>query len=108
MTINISDDGRTDVETDAVRLVLEKQLQERVDSLVELTPRALPTVDPIAYQTAASHRRLVEQITAALNRLDAGTYGRCTGCGREIPAARLDALPHAAACIECQSHADAA
>jgi RNA polymerase-binding transcription factor DksA len=50
---------------------------------------------------------VVEQITAALNRLDAGTYGRCTRCGAEIAPARLEVLPQAAACIECQSHADA-
>ena len=91
-----------------IRQQLEQQLEERLDLLAELAPRALPSVDPVAYQTVASTRMLVEQITAALNRLDAGTYGRCTRCGGQIAPARLEVLPHAAACIECQSHADAA
>jgi RNA polymerase-binding transcription factor DksA len=96
-----------DSNLDTIRRQLEQHLQERLDVLAELAPFALPSVDPVAYQTAATNRMVVEQITAALNRLDAGTYGRCTRCGAEIAPARLEVLPQAAACIECQSHADA-
>ena len=97
-----------DPNVDTTRQLLEQQLEERLDILAELAPRALPSVDPVAYQTAASNRVVVEQITAALNRLSAGTYGRCTRCGGQIAPARLEVLLHAAACIECQSRADAA
>ena len=41
-------------------------------------------------------------IDAALARLDDGTYGRCVRCGRPIAPERLDALPWAAHCIDCQ------
>jgi RNA polymerase-binding transcription factor len=41
-------------------------------------------------------------IDAALARLDAGTFGRCASCGREIAAERLEARPWAALCIDCQ------
>lgn len=44
----------------------------------------------------------LEAIDAALERLDAGTYGRCIDCGAEIPAARLARNPEAARCITCQ------
>ena len=37
---------------------------------------------------------MVEQINAALERLDAGTYGICTNCGRQIDPRRLEALPY--------------
>ena len=97
-----------DPNVDSVRRQLEQHLQDRLDTLADLAPRALPSVDPVAYQTAASNRVVVEQIAAALNRLSAGTYGRCTRCGGQIAPARLEVLPHAAACIECQSHAEAA
>jgi len=93
---------------DSIRQQLEQQLQERLDMIAELAPRAVPSIDPVAYQTAASNRMLVGQISAALNRLDAGTYGTCTRCGGQIAPGRLEVLPHAAACIECQSRADAA
>jgi DnaK suppressor protein len=45
---------------------------------------------------------LIEAVEAALARLDAGTYGICTSCGRLIAADRLEALPAAALCIDCQ------
>ena len=46
------------------------------------------------------------QVDAALARLDDGTFGRCARCGRDIPEARLEALPWAAHCIECQTALD--
>jgi DnaK suppressor protein len=41
-------------------------------------------------------------VDAALARLAAGTYGRCTSCGNPIAPERLEALPWAALCIDCQ------
>jgi DnaK suppressor protein len=41
-------------------------------------------------------------VDAALARLDEGTFGRCQNCGKEIAAERLEALPWAALCIDCQ------
>jgi DnaK suppressor protein len=42
------------------------------------------------------------EIEAAIARLDDGTYGTCVRCGRPIAPERLDALPWAAHCIDCQ------
>lgn len=39
---------------------------------------------------------------AALDRLARGEYGACVDCGSEIADARLEALPFAARCIECE------
>jgi DnaK suppressor protein len=44
----------------------------------------------------------LDQIEAALQRMDAGTYGQCVDCGVPIPTARLHAAPEAARCIACQ------
>jgi len=41
-------------------------------------------------------------VEAALARLGAGTFGRCESCGREVAVARLQAIPWAAYCIDCQ------
>ena len=38
-------------------------------------------------------------VRRALAKLDDGSYGRCDVCGREIPAARLEALPWATLCV---------
>jgi DnaK suppressor protein len=44
----------------------------------------------------------LEQVEAALQRLDEGTFGNCVRCGRPIPPERLEAIPWAAHCIDCQ------
>ena len=52
---------------------------------------------------SATARAAVEEIDAALERVKAGTYGICLRCGKNIPVARLEAVPHAALCIDCKS-----
>jgi DnaK suppressor protein len=52
---------------------------------------------------ATSHLELVD---AALARLDDGTFGTCLRCGKPIAPARLEALPWAAHCIDCQAEID--
>jgi len=47
-------------------------------------------------------RDIVGRIDEALGKIERGTYGECGRCGREIPKARLAALPHAMYCVECQ------
>jgi DnaK suppressor protein len=42
------------------------------------------------------------EVDAAIARLDDGTYGICVRCGDPIASERLDALPWAAHCIDCQ------
>lgn len=54
-------------------------------------------------ERAANH---LEAVNGALARLDDGTYGTCARCGRPIAAERLEALPWAARCIECQAIVD--
>ena len=41
-------------------------------------------------------------VDEALARLNDGTFGTCVRCGKPIAAERLDALPWAARCIDCQ------
>ena len=45
----------------------------------------------------------LEEVERALARLDDGTYGLCEACGARIDRARLEALPHAQYCMDCQS-----
>jgi RNA polymerase-binding transcription factor len=46
------------------------------------------------------------QVRDALKRIEDGTYGRCIVCGRQIEAARLEAVPWAAYCLEDQEKQD--
>jgi RNA polymerase-binding protein DksA len=49
-----------------------------------------------------NEERLLEEIDAALKRVEEGTYGTCSNCSTEIPVERLEALPWATTCIDCQ------
>jgi len=44
----------------------------------------------------------LQDIDQALNRLETGTYGICSNCGENIQPARLEVIPTAALCINCQ------
>ncbi len=48
-----------------------------------------------------TEEHLLAQCIAALDRIDAGTYGLCQRCFAQIPTARLDAIPYASYCLSC-------
>ena len=95
-------------------LAREAELRERVrrvqDDLRRATtplPRDAPDAaivvenDEILQALEESARSELKQIERALERLAAGTYGRCEQCGERIDAMRLKALPHATRCQRC-------
>lgn len=45
----------------------------------------------------------LDEVEAAIARLEKGTYGRCERCGQPIAADRLEAKPAARRCIACAS-----
>jgi RNA polymerase-binding transcription factor DksA len=46
---------------------------------------------------------ILNQVEAALKRLDDGTFGTCQRCGQPIGAERLEAFPYVAYCINCRN-----
>jgi DnaK suppressor protein len=53
-----------------------------------------------------THERLtrrIDRLSAALERIGRGDYGRCALCGRDIEPERLVALPEADTCLACQA-----
>lgn len=47
-----------------------------------------------------------EKVKAALAKIESKTYGKCDRCNVPIGVARLEALPWATLCIECQNQLD--
>jgi RNA polymerase-binding transcription factor len=47
-------------------------------------------------------RSNLHQVDRAVAKIDAGTYGTCERCGTEIGRERLEAIPWALLCIDCQ------
>lgn len=103
-------------------LAEERRLAEQV-ALLDERAREAQTPDEVAFGNAdtladeavlvverekeQALRRDAEEallaVRAALAKLDRGTYGRCEQCGRPIAPRRLQALPHARLCLDCQA-----
>jgi len=48
------------------------------------------------------HRSQLRVIEEALRKINEGTYGICDDCGEKIPAGRLNVMPFALRCVDCQ------
>ena len=86
---------RVEIERDKVEPALTTN-PDRTDMAYDYDYRGrrLSVIDQLEGQ-------LVE-VEQALERIEEGTYGICINCGQSIQAERLEALPSAALCINCQ------
>lgn len=105
---------------DEVSKIQEQLLEKRAEVLsriqtAEAKQRYPGSANPdrvdLAMDFAARERRTIllsgmeqqlEQIDAALQRIEAGSYGTCTSCGKQIAEERLELLPQAPHCMHCQ------
>lgn len=83
---------RTEIIEDDLRQPLDADSSEQAVDLAD--DEALEGVDEIL-------RQEISQIRMALLRIDNGTYGICSRCGKEIGRKRLEARPIATRCIAC-------
>ena len=78
-----------------------KELREQTSS--DVIDAALDSAqDEISSQLAEVESRELANIENALEQMREGRYGICEGCEKPIPLARLQALPYAVHCIDCQ------
>lgn len=54
------------------------------------------------YTLEENSESVLNAIEAALVRIEAGTYGSCQRCGKEVAEERLEAVPYAELCIDCK------
>lgn len=53
---------------------------------------------------STQERRLLKMVTEAMERIEEGSYGRCVACESEINPKRLEAVPWARYCLQCQEY----
>ncbi len=98
-------DPRTALETERARL--REELASTIEAPGQMTygSQAAAATHVFEQQRDLALRdRAIAQLAlveAALARLEAGTFGKCTRCGKAIAAERLEALPWAEHCIDC-------
>jgi DnaK suppressor protein len=97
---NLPRPGRPDPEE--ARRRLEQERRNRLSQLEALREDEESASDEIVDIQQTSIRRVLTEIDAALERVEAGAYGLCLRCERPIPAERLEILPYAGRCVGCQ------
>ncbi len=92
------------IENEARLLLLKRRESLRRE------PVAGPLGDPAAswrdWETqpasaAELTRRELDEVEAALRRIDEGNYGRCEACGGPMGLQRIRAIPEARFCLSC-------
>jgi DnaK suppressor protein len=58
------------------------------------------------FHQSDENRRLLQLVNEALERIKNGGYGLCVACHEEVQVKRLEAVPWARHCIECQEKQD--
>lgn len=105
------------LDLEEIRKTLEQQRAELLEGLEQMdddwqaeesmnpdiTTRA-QLYDVQQRHSAMEHRfeDQIDQIDAALRRIDQGTYGKCLNCGRDIHPERLKIMPATPLCVDCQ------
>ncbi len=86
---------------------LTEDQQRRLESARDVGDQALMDLErELGISLMEMRNRRRQSIDEALTRLHEGTYGICAECGVEISEKRLQAVPFAKLCVECQSRAD--
>ena len=96
---------------EAKQAELEQLVRNRDGIAIEKSPDALDEVQHAAERELAIRNldresNLLRNVRAALRRIDDGSYGVCLHCEEQINPKRLNAVPWAPFCIQCQEQYD--
>ncbi len=81
----------------------QAQMAEKSGDLPDVSDRASEGFeDELAVGLMAIEAAHLDDIDAAIKRIDDGTYGLCTDCKKPIPRKRLEVLPFARRCLNCE------
>jgi len=58
--------------------------------------------EDVALGLLGNEGHILGEVEAALERIDAGRFGLCIGCGAALTGERLAALPYARYCVHCE------
>src|SRR5947199_2302755 len=96
---------------EAKQAELEHFMRNREAITIEKSPDALDEVQHAAERELAIRNldresNLLRNVRSALRRIDEGTFSVCLHCEEDISPKRLNAVPWAPYCIQCQEQAD--
>jgi DnaK suppressor protein len=86
------------------REVSEETVDESAQDMADRATSAY--TKEFAYSLSESDRKVLLLIEEALSRLDTGTYGTCVHCSQTVQEKRIEAVPWARHCLDCQELQD--
>ncbi|WP_203597660.1 TraR/DksA family transcriptional regulator [Actinomadura bangladeshensis] len=101
MTVNSAVNGAPGgAAASQARELLEQERRTHIAELELLAGESAP--DEAVMARRGTLQGNLEEIDAALARLTDGTYGLCEDCRKPIPEGRLEIIPYARRCVNCQ------
>ncbi len=87
--------------------VVSKNNEESEASIGDMIDIASDSIEKeLMFELSDNERLMLDAIDDALQKIDSGNYGICETCGEKIQDARLNAMPFARNCIQCQAKLD--
>ena len=81
----------------------QAQMADKQTGLADVIDQATEGFeDELALGVLKIEAAQIEDIVAAIARIDQGSYGLCEDCGKPIPRKRLEVLPFALRCLSCK------
>ncbi|MCX7883431.1 MAG: TraR/DksA C4-type zinc finger protein [Caloramator sp.] len=98
----------TDTINDILKNGLSENQREEIDelSLVDNHPADFGSEmfeKERRYALLDNEKEIINRIDNALKKIEDKSYGRCEFCGKDIPRERLDFMPYATTCVECEN-----
>jgi DnaK suppressor protein len=82
---------------------VQQELRGTTATHADAADQAVVSYDKNAlHQQAEQASRQLRLLDEALRRIEAGDYGKCVMCDKDIAVARLEAIPWAKFCVNCQ------
>lgn len=101
MLLQLRDRARGEVNHVAQALQEEVNVNSNISAApVHLADIASAAVDADV-EVLETEQNILDQINAALARIEAGQFGQCDNCGKAISEERLKAIPYVATCVSC-------
>lgn len=93
---------------DLLKAVKKQQVSENVplDNGDSVDQASQSIEKELLFELSDNERMTLDQIEAALRKIEKGNYGLCESCQKPISKPRLLALPFARYCISCQSSSE--
>ena len=93
------------LKAEILNVIEEHENQKNSSEALDEIDRAVESVErEMGFLISSNFRANLTNIEVALKKIEDGQYGKCMNCGNDIPLKRLQILPFAQYCMECQKN----